>query len=148
VIINRAGEVLYLHGRTDDYLAQPSGLPTRDLIAQARIGLRSKLRRAVQEATTERRRVLVAGVPVHRGNASLRVRIAVEPLDASNEVQDLWLVSFEDEPAAKSPPAAADGDGAAGDGDEVLVRQLEASSARRRRTSSTRSRTSAPPTKS
>ncbi len=61
VIINRTGEILYFHGRTDDYLAQPSGLPTRDLIAQARSGLRTKLRGAIQEAIRDNQRVVLSG---------------------------------------------------------------------------------------
>ena len=63
VIINRSGEILYFHGRTDDYLAQPSGLPTQDLIAQARGGLRTKLRGAVQEAIRGDQRVVVRRRP-------------------------------------------------------------------------------------
>ena len=107
VIINRAGEILYFHGRTDDYLVQPSGLPTQDLIAQARSGLRTKLRGAVQEAIRDNQRVILPGVQVRRGNAFPRVKITVEPLNATNtETEGLWLVSLEDEPETAAPAAA------------------------------------------
>jgi len=125
VIINRAGEILYFHGRTDDYLMQPAGVPTQDLIARARDGLRSKLRAAVHEAIRDRQRVLFSGVQVRRGDTFLHVKITVEPLDAAQTgTEGLWLVSLEDEPesaAATAAHAAAAASGA----DAVLVQQLE-----------------------
>lgn len=124
VVIDRNAQVLYFHGRTDDYLVQPSGLPTRDLIAQARGGLRSRLRGAVREAMRGSRRVVASGVQISRGSASPRVRIAVEPLDTGNEAQSLWLVSFEGEAETASPTVAADADGKPG-AEEALVHQLE-----------------------
>jgi len=126
VIINRSGEILYFHGRTDDYLGQPSGPPTQDLIVQAREGLRSKLRGAVRASIRENQRVVVPGVQVRRGGAFPRVRMTVEPLDASKEIEGLWLVSFEDEPETTASAAAAAHTAAEASGaDAALVRQLE-----------------------
>jgi len=127
VIINRAGEILYFHGRTDDYLAQPTGLPTRDLIAQARDGLRPKLRGAIQAAVRGNQRVILAGVQMRRGRAFPRVKLTVEPLTTTTpEVEGLWLVSLEDEPettaAARAPASSAVAAEAA---DAPLVHQLE-----------------------
>jgi len=126
VIIDRSGEILYFHGRTDDYLGQPSGPPTQDLIAQARNGLRSKLRGAVQASIRENQRVVVPGVQVRRGGTFPRVRMTVEPLTASKEIEGLWLVSFEDEPETTTSAAAATHTAAEASGtDAALVRQLE-----------------------
>lgn len=106
VIVNRAGEILYFHGRTDDYLVQPSGLPTQDLAAQARDGLRAKLRGAIQEAMRSTQRIVVPGVQLRRGAAFPQVTITVEPLHTAHaEGEGLWVVSFEDEP--EHPPADA-----------------------------------------
>jgi two-component system CheB/CheR fusion protein len=125
VIINRTGEILYFHGRTDDYLTQPAGVPTQDLIARAVSGLRTKLRGAVQEAIHGNPRVILAGVQVRRGNTFSRVKIAVEPLDAtSTEAQGLWLVSLEDEPETAAA-AAAHTTAEASAADAALVQQLE-----------------------
>jgi chemotaxis methyl-accepting protein methylase/signal transduction histidine kinase len=97
VVINRAGDLLYFHGHADDYLAQPSGLPTRDIVAQARRGLRAPLRRAIVESVRNDTRVVVDAVPVRRGTAQGSVKITVEPLDAARaEADALWLVSFEE----------------------------------------------------
>ncbi len=109
-IVNRTGEILYFHGRTDDYLMQPAGVPTRDLLAQARNGLRSKLRSALQDAVRGNQRVVLPGIQMRRGSAFPRVTISVEPLTAATtESEGLWLVSLADEPesAPAGPPATA-----------------------------------------
>ncbi len=127
VLINRSGEILYFHGRTDAYLAQPSGLPTRDLIAQARGGLRTKLRGAVHAAIRDHQRVVLPDIPMRRGDAVARVKITVEPLNTTTmEVEGLWVVSLEDEPdtTAATPAAARNAANAIG-ADTALVRQLE-----------------------
>jgi PAS domain S-box-containing protein len=121
VIINQSGEILYFHGRTTGYLAQPSGPPTRDLLAQARPGLRNKLRGAIEEAIGDNRRVVIPGVQMRRGGAFSRVRTTVEPLDGGKEMRGLWLVSFEDVGADSTVEAAVP----ANDADTSQVHQLE-----------------------
>ncbi len=127
VIINRRGEILYFHGRTDDYLQRPSGPPTQDLIAQARNGLRSGLRGALQEAVRGEQPVVLAGIQMRRGSTLCRVRITLEPLTASSiEVEDSWLVSFEDEPeTTASAPIAAGAVAESSGADAAVVQQLE-----------------------
>ncbi len=121
VIVDRSAEILYFHGRTDDYLAQPSGPPTRDLVALVRNGLRSKLRVAVREAIAENRRIVVSGQRVRRGDAYQGVVTTIEPLDAGTEVGRLWLVSFGDGTSASGDPVAA----VATEAEGALVSQLE-----------------------
>jgi two-component system CheB/CheR fusion protein len=54
VLIDRKARVLYFHGETGDYLQQPTGEPTRDLLTMARDGLIVKLRLAIREALSEK----------------------------------------------------------------------------------------------
>ena len=124
VIINPGGEILYFQGRTDDYLMQPAGVPTQDLIALARSGLRTKLRGAIQEAIRGNQRVICPGVQMRRGNTYPRVKITVEPLNATTDTEGLWLVSLEDEPQTAAP-STAHSTAAASAGDVALVHQLE-----------------------
>ncbi|HET6202904.1 MAG TPA: chemotaxis protein CheB [Planctomycetota bacterium] len=119
VVVNRKGEILYFCGPTHDYLAQPTGLPANDLLAQARPGLQSKLRGALHRAIRDDRVVAARGVRVRRGTAFHRVEFTVEPLRAPPETEGLLLVSFRDEregPQAPVPPTAAE---------ESVVQQLE-----------------------
>jgi len=106
VLINRACEILYFHGEIEDYLVHPTGLPTRDLIAKARSGLRSKLRGAVQESIRGEQRVVVDDVQIRHGSTSSRVKITVEPVAATRESEGLWLVSFENQPETTESAAA------------------------------------------
>jgi two-component system, chemotaxis family, CheB/CheR fusion protein len=123
VIVNRTGEIVYFQGKTGDYLTQPAGLPTRDLLAQARDGLRAGLRSGLQDAIRGNRRVVVPGVQMRRGDAFPRVKVTVEPLSvATAEGEGLWLVSLEDEPAPAIGPPMAEQVAAV---DADLVRQLE-----------------------
>lgn len=50
VLIDRNYRVLHFHGLTEDYLSQPAGSPTLDLLALAREGLRLTVRSAVRKA--------------------------------------------------------------------------------------------------
>ena len=63
VIINRGGEIVYFHGQTGEYFMQPTGPPTRNVIAKARDGLRANLRGAVQECLRSGQRVVALGCP-------------------------------------------------------------------------------------
>jgi PAS domain S-box-containing protein len=121
VVIDRSREIVYFHGRTDDYLAQPSGPPTRDLLVQARSGLGSKLRRAVRTSIDGNQRVVVAGQRMRSGDGLRSVKTTVEPLDAGKDAEGLWLVSFEDEPTL----AADDTVGVADAAEVGIVTQLE-----------------------
>jgi two-component system, chemotaxis family, CheB/CheR fusion protein len=119
VVVNRKGEILYFCGPTHDYLAQPTGVPANDLLAQARPGLQSKLRGALHRAIRDDRVVAARGVRVRRGAAFHRVEFTIEPLRAPPETEGLLLVSFRDErvgPEAPVPPTAAE---------ESVVHQLE-----------------------
>ncbi len=125
VIVDRSGEILYFHGRTDDYLTQPSGPPTRELVALVRGGLRSKLRAALRQAVAGRQRVVVSGPQVRRGAARHGVTTTIEPLDAGSEVGPLWLVSFEDAPPSPVLDTALVADEAEGSLISALEHELK-----------------------
>ena len=122
VVISRKYEVLFFSGPTHDYLVQPGGPPTQDLMALTRGGVQGKLRTAVRQAIEQDVPVTLQA-HVRRGGAYHRVRVTVEPLKGSRDTEDLLLVSFADERPGESPvpPAIAAGS----QGEEPLVRQLE-----------------------
>ena len=61
VLINRKHECLYSLGPTDRYLRVAPGHPTHDLLAMAHQDMRTKLRSAIQQASQENARIVVAG---------------------------------------------------------------------------------------
>jgi PAS domain S-box-containing protein len=115
VVIDRKYEIVYFSGPTHDYLIQPTGPPTQDLLAKARGGLRTKLRGAIHRVIEEDRPITVSGVRVQRGKAVQAVTFTVEPLKVATESKELFLVSFVDEsevpvrsPAATPAPELTD----------------------------------------
>ncbi|MDZ5454565.1 chemotaxis protein CheB [Labrys sedimenti] len=97
ILINREHECLYYLGQTDRYLHVPAGSPTRDLLAMARQNIRIKLRSAIQRASQENVRTVVAGVRSNRDDGG-SFRIVVQPIQNGGE--DLLLICFIDEPAS------------------------------------------------
>jgi two-component system, chemotaxis family, CheB/CheR fusion protein len=100
VLINRKHECLYSLGPTDRYLRVVPGHPSHDLLAMARQGMRTKLRSAVQQASLEKARIVIAGGRTLVGGRSASFSIAVQPVRGDNE--DLLLVCFVDDPKAEA----------------------------------------------
>ena len=96
VLINRNHECLYSLGPTDRYLRVAPGHPTHDLLAMARQGMRTRLRSAIQQASQEKRAIVVAGGQVNGDGDAPSFSIAVQPVPSEGE--ELLLVCFVDEP--------------------------------------------------
>ena len=96
VLINSRHECLYSLGPTDRYLRVVAGHPSHDLLAMARQGLRTKLRSAIQRASQEVTRIVIAGGRTNNDGQSGSFSIAVQPVRSENE--DLLLVCFVDDP--------------------------------------------------
>ena len=96
VLINAKQEGLYYYGSADRYLKIVSGEDTRDVLAMAREGLRTKLSSAIQRAKQDHARVTVTGARVKRNGCSIGASITVLPVESGGE--SLLLVSFIDDP--------------------------------------------------
>jgi len=96
VLINAKHEGLYYFGAMDRYLKVASGEGTRDVLAMAREGLRTKLRSAIQRVQQDHVRVTVTGGQLKRNERSVGVSITALPVAGDNE--ELFLVSFVDDP--------------------------------------------------
>jgi two-component system CheB/CheR fusion protein len=95
VVVNREGEIVYYSGRTGRYLEAAPGLPSQQLVASARRGLRMDLRHALQEAMESRAMVIREPVPVEIDDRVQNIRLTVEPVN-SPEAEPLYLVLFTD----------------------------------------------------
>jgi two-component system CheB/CheR fusion protein len=124
VVINRNHEVLFFAGPTEDYLVQPAGPPTHDLLALARPGLESNLRVLIQRAIRDNAPQSIKDVLIHRAGAVRRVSLDAEPLGRSRQTEGLLLVAFQEQPGpAGETPAEAKARAQTTDSD--LVRHLE-----------------------
>ncbi len=107
VLINRDHECLYLLGPTDRYLSVAPGQPSNDLLAMARLGVRTRLRLAIQQATQENRRVVATGGKVDVDGKAMSFSIEVQPVMRDGE--PLLLICFVDEASnAKKPGRASE----------------------------------------
>ncbi len=102
VLINRKHECLFSLGPTDRYLHVAPGHPTHDLLAMAHQDLRTKLRSAIQKASQENARVVVAGGRVTHNGSAISFGIDVQPVLSQGE--ELLLICFVDEPTTSQRP--------------------------------------------
>ena len=103
VVIDRHYRIQHFHGTTADYLTQPPGPPTLDLMAMARDGLALAIRRAVKQALEDNEAAKSVATRAKTG----RVEVTASPLGGRSG-DGLMLVSFS--PArkgAQSRPVAA-----------------------------------------
>ena len=112
VLVNRDYRVLYFFGRSSDYLAQPGGELTDDLLRMARDGLRLKLRAALHQAIQENQPVKAVVPPV---NGDPAVELTVAPLQ-DPRYAGLLLITFrettERAPVSSESPAQVSDDDA------------------------------------
>ncbi|HUW80892.1 MAG TPA: CheR family methyltransferase, partial [Acidocella sp.] len=101
VMINRRRECLYTSGQTDQYLRVAPGYPTHDLLALIQPALRTRLKIAIDDASTKKMRVSVPGGRVVRNGQTFRFNIDVQPVPRDS---DKLLVSFIDQAKPEPKP--------------------------------------------
>jgi two-component system CheB/CheR fusion protein len=102
VLINQRHECLFSLGPIDRYLRVAPGLPTHDLLAMVRQGLRTRLRAAIQQAVQQNERLVVAGGRVKHDDGAGGFGIDVQPV--TSEGERLLLICFIDEPQRPTKP--------------------------------------------
>ena len=120
-LINRRMDILSLFGPTQDFLTQPSGPLTANILAWVREGVRSKLRMALQTAVRKNAPVEVRGLRIRRGDAVVLMSLKVEPLTTLPESDGLLLVVFSEE----KPDTVQSRGRRQATREEPLVQQLE-----------------------
>ena len=123
VLVDQQYELLYLAGPSGAYLEMSTGLPTKDLLATVREGLRGKVRMALQQVRQHGEAVSVNG-RIKRDGHYHPVLLNVIPVTAYRDPTKLFLLTF-----AEPERAEADIDLNSGQLDatsEVLLSELEA----------------------
>jgi two-component system CheB/CheR fusion protein len=130
VVVNERGDILYIHGRTGRYLEPAPGDAGMNITRMAREGLRRELATALHKAAARRETARYPGLRVRTNGDFINVNLTVRPLTAgpsdpatgSGQVGGkdrpeataafgLFLVSFEDAPAAKVRSRRTEGTG-------------------------------------
>ena len=103
VLIDRNYRVLHFHGATEDYLAQPAGAPTLDLLAMAREGLRLTVRSAVSKAVAESKAVTLHAA--FKSGTKEGVLVTANPIRGGIDADIMTLVSFAKDQGAERAPS-------------------------------------------
>ena len=122
VLINRKYEILSLYGQTSNYLELPTGELTRDLMALAPQGLRTRIRAACHKALRGGEPVVETESRIQRHGVSVTCAITVSLLAEPKEAEGLLLVAFQDRGEEVTPRSLRS---AATEEESALVRQLE-----------------------
>ena len=129
-LINRNFEVLYVNGTMGDYLEFPKGELSKDLLAMARPGLRTRIRATCQSALNQRIEVSDNNAQVKRDGDYFACTISARPIFELDSPEPMILVVFRDHPKPrKSQSRRADGElhdkNAPQDDGPTLVQLLE-----------------------
>jgi two-component system CheB/CheR fusion protein len=129
VVVNTLGDILYIHGRTGKYLEPAPGDAGMNITKMAREGLRRELAAALRKAAARKETARYPGLKVRTNgdfiNVNLKVRqLTAGPFDPATgsgqagekgrpeaTAAGLFLVSFEDAPAAKVRSKRTEGTG-------------------------------------
>ena len=80
-MVDREHRVVYFHGDTTPFLAQPGGEPTRELFTVTRDGVRGPLRAALEQAVESNQPRTIKDGIIDTRHGRRRILITVEPLE-------------------------------------------------------------------
>lgn len=107
-LVNAQGDILYLHGRTGQYLEPaPGEAGISNIIAMARDGLGRELSLLLAQATTMRKPMALRGLRVKTNGHHALTHVRVAPLDTDTPAggTPLYLVMFEAAAEDEAAPA-------------------------------------------
>ena len=118
VLVNEQGDILYISGRTGDYLEPAAGKANWNIFAMAREGLRYELTKSFRAALRQKDAVIAKGIKVGGHGVDLTVQSIADP-EALRGLVMVILAKVELPPAI---PIRVTGDGPA---DSALLAQME-----------------------
>ena len=109
LLVNARGDILYIYGRTGQYLEPAVGdAAGMNILAMAREGLRQELTLALRKAVVRKETVVCQELHVKTNGDYTLVNLAVRPAapEPSGAAPDLFLVILEEAAPIVQPPAA------------------------------------------
>jgi two-component system CheB/CheR fusion protein len=100
VIIDGAGNIIYLHGRTGRFLEPPIGRISVNILEMARPGLKMELTGAIQAAASENKQIVRKGIAFEHDSGQITLDLTVKPLIGHTTLRGLIMVVFKEIGAA------------------------------------------------
>ncbi|WKZ18028.1 MAG: chemotaxis protein CheB [Candidatus Jettenia sp. CY-1] len=94
VIVNAKGDILYIHGRTGNYLEPAHGEASLNIIDMAREGIRYELHSAIHNAFKQKKTISYEKLRVKTNGDVKTINLTVKPVTESKTKQPLLLVIF------------------------------------------------------
>ncbi len=98
VIINEKNNILYIHGKTGNYLEPAPGEARMNILEMAREGLEYELGRAIRKASVQKKPVLREGLQVKYNSTVLTIDLEVKPITRPEQLKGLFLIVFKESP--------------------------------------------------
>jgi two-component system CheB/CheR fusion protein len=106
VLVNDKGNILYVSGRTGDYLEPAAGKANWNIFVMAREGLRYELTDAFQKVLRQKTPVMIKGLRIETHGGEHFVNLTVQRLEEPEPLRGLVMIVFADAPAPLEMKAA------------------------------------------
>jgi len=106
-LVNGQGNILYISGRTGDYLEPAAGKANWNIFAMAREGLRYLLAEAFQKALQQKEPVVLKGVRIETTHGEHFVHVTVQRLAEPEPLRGLVMIVFAEAPAPLATEVAS-----------------------------------------
>ena len=110
LVVNEAGEILYIHGRTGRYLEPSQGQPSHNALEMAREGLSAILASLMRRVNAGEGEVVREAVPVRTNGETISVRLSAKKVEGPEALRDLILITFEPSAVPETKPSATQPD--------------------------------------
>jgi two-component system CheB/CheR fusion protein len=98
-VVDHGGTILYIHGRTGNYLEPAQGTANLRIVDMARDGVRMALSSALHQAAQDHRQIRKNGLWLKTNSKHIKIDLTVMPISAP-QLKDCFMVLFEQVPAA------------------------------------------------
>ena len=96
VIVNDAGNAVYIHGRTGRFLEPAEGKASVNIVEMARPGLKEEVAAAIREVATHMQETVYRGLEVDYDGGKLFLNLTVKPILEGVAARGLKMVVFEE----------------------------------------------------
>ena len=98
VVVSERGDLVYIHGRTGEFLEPAAGQPRLNILDMAREGLQHDLAAALRRAAAQDTEVTREGVRVRSNGDFSYVNLSVTKIHEPESLRGLLLVTFRPRP--------------------------------------------------
>ena len=106
LVVTAEGDIVYINGRTGQFLEPSSGKVNLNVFAMAREGLRDELGVAIHKAAKQRAGVTQSGVKIKFNGGWTTINLTVKPIAEPAELRGMFLVVFEEIAIGRSEETA------------------------------------------